>query len=177
MIPQTLAKVAKSPWTCVALFAALVSLAVGGFAYRTSRTPDLAAQARPPISTPDMVNYTNVEDLDEVVDLGPPTVEIIQEPVGGGGMSDARAEYLTAEPGRAIYLHAADQVIHLPPDVKVEETITFGYCADPGRCPTHPARILAKGDATILIDDEGTVFPNNQTELEAFPFLAGQKIK
>ena len=178
-----LARFLKSPWSFAIIAVAVLALLAVALASNRSvadEPPPTAGpetQVRPPVSTPDMVNYTNVEDLDEVVDLGPPTVEIIQEPVGGGGMTDARAEYLTAEPGRAIYLHSADQVIHLPPDVKVEKTITFGYCADPRRCPTHPARILAKGDATILIDDEGVVFPNNQTELKAFPFLAGQKVK
>ena len=186
MIPQALAQAAKSPWTYAALFLTLAALA-GGFACQTSRTPGIPAQerppaptpdqARPPISTPDMINYTNVEDADEVVDLGPPTVEIIREQVGR--MSKARAEYLTAEPGRAIYLHSADQVIHLPPDVHVKQTIVLGSCADPYRCPITPAHILSRGDATMLIDDEGTIFPGNleTDDIGAFPFLAGQKIK
>ena len=186
MIPQALAQAAKSPWTYAALFVALAALA-GGFACQTSRTPGIAARERQPIPTtaqerhpaptPDMINYTNVEDADEVLDLGPPTVEIIRERVGR--MSKAHAEYLTAEPGRAIYLYTADQVIHLPPDVHVKQTIMLGSCADPYRCPITPAHILSRGDATMLIDDEGTIFPGNleTDDIGAFPFLAGQKIK
>ena len=177
MTLRTLGEFLKSPWTYICLFVALSAL-VGGFMYRTSQLSKVAAQEASAVPTPDMVNYTNVEDADVVRDLGPPTVEIIREP-SGSGISEARAEYLAAEPGSALYLYKADQVIHLPSDVEVKETIMFGYCADFSNCPIAPAHILSRGEATILIDDDGTVFPGNleTDDLEAFPFLDGQKIK
>ena len=170
---RALSEFLKSPWTYIGLFVALAALS-GGFMYRTTQLSRVAAQDAPAVPTPDMINYTNVEDADVVQDLGPPTVEIIRNPAGSG-ISEARAEYLASEPGSALYLYKADQVIHLPPDVKVRNTIMFGYCADFNNCPRTPSHILSRGEATILIDDEGTVFPGNleTDDLEAFPFLTG----
>ena len=177
MTLRTLGEFLKSPWTYIGLFA-LAALA-GGFVYRrTAQIPDAATREVSLIPTPNIIKYMYVEDADVVLDLGPPTVEIIHEPAGSG-ISDAHAEYQAAEPGRALYLRGADQVIHLPPDVKVKETIMFGYCADLYSCPIAPAHVLSRGEVTILIDDVGTVFPGNLAtdDLKAFPFLACQRIK
>ena len=92
MIPKTLAKIAKSPWTYVALFAALVSLA-GGFFYQAVQPsgvvaveptpwPDDVPQRLPRDFHPSEVRQVHPTDASREAARNCPTGSIGAEPGG-----------------------------------------------------------------------------------------------
>ena len=174
MTPRTLGEYLKSPWTPIGLF--MFAALAGAFIHLNARTPCVAPQAAPTTPIPYMVSYANVENPDAYAPKDPMTLELIRQRARAG-MADA--EFQVAELGGSLHLRKADQIIHLPADVMVETFNALVTCADPNNCPMTPAHTLSRGEATILIDDEGTVWLGNleTDDLDAFSFLACQKVK
>lgn len=174
MTPRTLGEYVKSPWTPIGLFA-FAALA-GAFIHLNARIPCVAPQESPTTPIPYMISYANAENPGPYAPKDPMTLQLIRE-LARAGMADA--EFQVGELGGSLHLRRADQVIHLPADAMVETFNALVTCADPNNCPITPTHTLSRGEATILIDDEGTVWLGNleTDDLDAFPFLACQKVK
>ena len=174
MTPRTLGEFLKSPWTHIGLFA-FAALA-GGFIYLNAQIPCVAPQAAPTTPIPYMLSYANAENPGAYAPKDLMTLEIIRQRARAG-MADE--EFQVAELGGSLHLRGADQVIHIPADVMVETSNALATCADLNNCPIMPTHTLSRGEATILIDDEGIVWLGNleTDDLDAFPFLACQKTK
>ena len=158
-------------WALIALVVAVVAF-VAGVNYQLRTGGGILAQASTPTpaphSTPDMSKIVIPENL--------PTVtvnRIISQEAPAKGMCTARAEYIAAEHGTAIYLWHLDEVIRLPEDVQVGEKILFPSCRLPDECPIAPLYPLTTGGITLWIDSRGIVFQENPDDVKAFPFLDG----
>ena len=173
MNPQALAKVAKSPWTYVALFAALASL-VGGFACGSARPADGVSEQHPPspnsesarMGIPRPLNMATPEPGQEI-----PTIPVTityeysqSEAVGSQG-------FTVSNPGdRQINLRDG-RSISLPDNVHIVDVIRMGQCGKTP-CPALPAYILEMGEARMGIDSEGALYPYNPgMDMDAWRFL------
>ena len=173
MTLRTLGEFLKSPWTYIGLFA-LAALA--GVIYLNSRIPCVAPQAAPTTPIPYIVNYAKLENPEERMPKDEMAAALIREFIEAG-MADR--EFLIGKFGGSIRLRGADQTIRIPANVMVETFDALVTCADPYYCPRTPTYTLSKGKATIMIDDDGIVWPGvrETDDLDSFPFLACQNVK
>ena len=161
-------------WVLIALAVAVVAF-VAGVNYQLRTAGGILAQSSTPIpaphSTPDMSKIVIPKNLPTVT-----VKRVISQEASAKGMTTARAEYIAAEYGTAIYLWHLDEVIRLPEDVQVGEKIIFPSCRLPDECPIAPLYPLTTGAITLWIDSRGIVFQENPDDIKAFPFLAGRTV-
>ena len=179
MIPQAPAQAAKSPWTCIGLFAALIAFAAG-FACGSARPVDVVAERPAPSPnpesapmgtpavhpTPDPLNIATPEPGQEILTI--PVTVTYEYPQSGAGGSQV---FMVSYPGdRQINLRDG-RSIALPANVRIVDVVRMGQCGKTP-CPVLPAYILAMGEARVEVDSEGAVYPYEpEMDMDAWRFL------
>ena len=174
MIPQALAKIPKSLWTYVALFAALIALATG-FACGSARPDDIVSEqptlpspnsesAR--MGTPRPLNMATPEPGREI-----PTIPVTITYEHSQSEAVASQGFTVSNPGdRQISLRDG-RSISLPDNVHIVDVIRMGQCGKTP-CPALPAYILEMGNAKVGIDSEGALYPYKPgMDMDAWRFL------
>lgn len=179
MIPQAFAQAAKSPWTCIALFAALIAFAAG-FACGSARPGDVVVeQPAPspnsesaPMGTPvahptqGPLNIATPEPGQEIMTI--PVTVTYEYPQSGAVESQG---FMVSYPGdRQINLRDG-RSIALPANVRIVDVVRMGQCGKTP-CPVLPAYILAMGETRVEVDSEGALYPYKPgIDMNAWQFL------
>ena len=159
-------------WVGIGLMVVAAAFAVG-LAFGLFGFGGILAQEGEPKST----RFVDAEHPIPASEMNPVTVEVIEEVVTyecKEPATDAGSPVIP-ESGDYLFLPRVCRYYSLPDDVERVGRITFGTCNFADDCPVNPSYIYQRGEARILIDQEGRLFDGMEGgDASAFPFFTGQ---